>query len=735
MSNFLASCLTSRAVRHGMTILAASVSLATLLRAQPASITNTPPAFYAPIIPAMSDAAGNVYYIATNFNNPSNLPLTPGAAQTQNGGGTCSLPPRFPIIPCADAWVAKVDASGNLVFGTLLGGPTNDSGTALAVDDAGSVFVAGSTGGSFPTTSHAAIRVSTTATAFAAKLNADGSHVLFSTYLPDTLRTASAIAIDGQGNAYIAGESGSHHTCVVKLSVDGSAVLYAIILGGSGSDAADAIAADADGTVVLAGHTTSPDFPVSEWAVQPNLVGVQNIFVAKIAASGLVVAATYLGGSGKDRPSAVGADAAGNLFVAGQTSSLDFPTTEGSLAPVAAVPMWNTTPGGFVAQITPDGSALGWSSYVMSMDWGVQKGVAQMAVSASGETYIAGLTGSGFPTTPSAPLVCMNNASADQYLVNAFLAHLDNRGALLDATYAGEKGIGGVGGPSLADDGSVLLPWLGGASFAGRLARIRFGGGGSAAACLSPGALNGATRFGGGDFAVAIAPGEIVTLNGFEIGPDAGVSYQADAQGAPPTELAGVQVLFDGQPAPVLYVQSRQINAAAPVELRGQTQTTITVVYNQVAVGSIQATVTENGVPGIFRLQPDVSPQAIAVNPDGTMNGPSNPADRRSTVSLLGTGFGPIDPPCATGRLNVPGPANLAAGWGVKLFDSVSTRIPALSTVGAPGLLCGILRIEMQVPADIPSGAYVIYPRSFTATAGGGRSNSDGQVGVTIYVR
>jgi hypothetical protein len=139
MSNFLASCLTSRAMRHGMTILAASVSLATLLRAQPASITNTPPAFYAPIIPATSDAAGNVYYIATNPNNPSYLPLTPGAAQTQYGGGTCYLPradafgriENFPI-PCTDAWVAKVDASGNLVFGTLLGGPTNDYGTALA---------------------------------------------------------------------------------------------------------------------------------------------------------------------------------------------------------------------------------------------------------------------------------------------------------------------------------------------------------------------------------------------------------------------------------------------------------------------------------------------------------------------------------------------------------------------------------------------------------------------------
>ena len=89
-----------------------------------------------------------------------------------------------------------------------------------------------------------------------------------------------------------------------------------------------------------------------------------------------------------------------------------------------------------------------------------------------------------------------------------------------------------------------------------------------------------------------------------------------------------------------------------------------------------------------------------------------------------------------TGSLNVPGPANLAAGWGAEFFDKGDNyRIPALSTVGAPGLLCGIVRIEMPVPAEIPSGAYVIAPQSFRRTPGGGRSISYGQVGVTIYVK
>ena len=746
MSIFLASSLTSRATRHGQAILAASLSLATVLRSQPASITNTPPAFYLPVVPARADASGNVFYFGTAHGQGNDGPVTQGAAQTQNGGGTCYLAGygqtgstgNFPI-PCTDAWVAKVDGSGVLVFGTLLGGPTNDTATALAVDGTGGIYIAGSTGGSFPTTPVAAVRFSTAATTFAAKLSADGSRILFATYLPDTLGTASAIATDEEDNVWVAGESVSHHACIVKLSADGSAVLNTITLTGSGEDAVDAITADAAGNVVVAGHTSSPDFPVSNGAVQGHLAGVQNVFVVKVGANGAVLAATYLGGSGVDRPAAVGIGADGNFYVAGQTSSLDFPTTEGSLEPSAGVPLWGTSPGGFVSRISPDAGSLVWSTYVMSTDSTLrndlvlQKGVVQLAVAASGDIYIAGLTGTGFPVTPSAPRICMSTPSQN---VNAFLAHLDPHGALLDATYAGDASVGGVGSMSLASDGTILLPWLGGSPWGGSLARIQFGGTGwSAPACLSPGVLNGATKFGGGRVPVSIAPGEIVTLTGFGIGPDSGVVYQADAQGAVPRQLAGVQVLFDGEPAPVLYVQSRQINAVAPMELKGQAQTTITVVYNQALMGSIQGTVEPDGVPGIFRIRPDASPQAFATNEDGTLNGPANPADRGSTVLLLGTGFGETAPPCATGSLNVPGPASLAAGWGAEFFDSAHTSIPAESVLGAPGLLCGIVSMAMPVPTDIPAGVYLFYPRSFLPTPGGGKSSFDGEVGATIYVK
>ena len=87
---------------------------------------------------------------------------TPGAAQTQPGGGTCFLivPPAGYPAPCYNAYIVKSDASGNTVFATYLGGASNSDGEVIAVDASGSIYVAGATGGSFPTTPNAAVPTS-----------------------------------------------------------------------------------------------------------------------------------------------------------------------------------------------------------------------------------------------------------------------------------------------------------------------------------------------------------------------------------------------------------------------------------------------------------------------------------------------------------------------------------------------------------------------------------------------
>jgi uncharacterized protein (TIGR03437 family) len=584
-----------------------------------------------------------------------------------------------------------------------------------------------------------------TAKTFAAKLSADGTRLLYSTYLPDTAATTSAIAVDSQGNAYIAGTTQMGHAFLLKLSADGAAILYNTAFGGTGKDAALAVAADTDGSAVVAGQTSSADFPVSPNGFPLQLSGPQNAFVVRIGTDGKLMSSHYLGGSGVDAPTSIALDASHNIYVAGRTSSLDFPTTFNGLQPFPAVPLWNNAgPAGFVTKYSRDGSGMIYSSYVTSSDQTSQKGVTQLAVTPSGETYIAGLTGASFPVTPSAPQACF-----DGPLYNAFVAHLDTNGALLDATYAGQNVLA-VRGFSAAADGRVLMiSDSAGASFK---SEIRFAGAGQAApVCLSPSALNGATMFGNTVSSTAAAaapssesssvtPGEFITLTGFGIGPDTGIPYQADAQNQIPLALAGVQVLFDGKPAPVLYAQSRQINTQAPVELSGQTQTNITVLFNQTMMGSITVPVSDYGSPGIFRLQPGASAQAAAVNQDGRLNGPGNPAARGSVVSVFGTGFGLVDPTCKTGALNPAGAANLADGLVVLIADDSPPGVPVVFAPpayagNAPGQPCGVVQINVNVPDSLSPGSYRFFPWSAKRGPGGDEQVVSGSVGVTIVVK
>jgi uncharacterized protein (TIGR03437 family) len=547
----------------------------------------------------------------------------------------------------------------------------------VAVDAEANIYVTGFTGGSFPTTANAAIPSSTTSTTFAAKLSADGSKFLYATYLPDTVASVFGIAVDALGNAYIAGSTTAKHACLIKLSADGSGFLYTTVLAGSNQETAWAVATDAAGDAFVTGNTSSPDFPVSAGVVQAQLAGVQNAFLAKLDPSGNVIFSTYLGGSGSDVGNAVQVDASGNVYLVGGTTSLDFPTTAGSFSPAPLVPAGAISPGGFAAKLSADGSSLLYSTYAA--------GVALVVPGLSGDTYLGG-AGGLFPITPSAPQPCWGVDGS------SFVAHLDAHGAVLDATYVGVEAQAGPFALALAADGSVLL-----ASY--DLSTIRFGGAGwTAPACMTPTVSNAAT------FSPAyIAPGELVTFFGFGIGPEIGVSSERGAGGIP-TMLGGVQVLFDGTPAPVFYAQSQQVNAQAPFELSGQSTTTITVTYNGAVFGPVTAPVVF-AYPGLFRLQPNVSAQAFALNQDGTLNSSSNPASRGSVVAYWGTGFGSTSPACATGGLNAPGPVNLVPDLSV-IMDLGG---PVLYAGGAPTLACGIAQINMQVPLDKPPGALRVY--------------------------
>jgi uncharacterized protein (TIGR03437 family) len=322
--------------------------------------------------------------------------------------------------------------------------------------------------------------------------------------------------------------------------------------------------------------------------------------------------------------------------------------------------------------------------------------------------------------TPSAPQPCMLNKGYE--VENIFITHLDSQGALLDRSYF-YSGLPLQPPPvwlGLAGARSVRLA----ASFNvyGALAELQFGEPGAPAApCVSDMVLNAATFFAfvpGGvvNGPASVSPGEFVSLTGFGMGPEQGATYQPNPDGSVPRQLAGVQVFFDDVAAPLLYVQSQQINAIAPFELAGQTTTNMRVMYNNATIGSARLQVNTAN-PGIFRVHLGLSDQALAINQDGTMNGPFNPAPRGSIISLYGTGFGTASLPGVTGAVSPLEASEFQAAVSVGItepgFDSGIVAQVKYAGI-APGQLEGIGQINVRLlgaigqPLPYAGIAYVI---------------------------
>ena len=214
-----------------------------------------------------------------------------------------------------DAFVSKLNASGTaLVYSTYLGGNIGvDRASAIAIDASGNAYVTGSTTGSdFPTTAGAYQVGRTGGGAFVAKLGPAGNTLIYSTYVASV--QASTIAVDASGSAYLGGnvtlsdqfvptpgaiQGGTQgigpHAFVIKFNATGTAAAYAGYFGGSGTDKIKGIAIDSIGNAYVAGSTTSTDFPAVN-AYQPTSAGGMDGFVAKINSAGsALIYSTYLG--------------------------------------------------------------------------------------------------------------------------------------------------------------------------------------------------------------------------------------------------------------------------------------------------------------------------------------------------------------------------------------------------------------------------------------------------------
>jgi hypothetical protein len=297
-----------------------------------------------------------------------------------------------------------------LAYAGYLGGNTSDQAFAIAVDANGDAYVAGSTeSANLPVVNALQAKLKGTTDAFVARVRADGSSLIYSTYLGGSgLDVATAIALDAAGNAYVTGFTSSgdfpvtpgvvqkhmngkaYDAFVAKISPTG-ALVYATYLGGTYVDVANAIAVDAAGDAHVAGYTCSFDFPVHN-AFQPSLKGAppgcfsgQDAFVAKLDADATSLPySTFFGGSDEDEATAIALDPAGRIVIAGQSASSDLPVAGGALAPFG---------GGrdaFVARFEP-GGALGYASDFGGIDDDVATGVA---VGKSGDLYVGGYTAS-----------------------------------------------------------------------------------------------------------------------------------------------------------------------------------------------------------------------------------------------------------------------------------------------------------------------------------------------------
>ena len=333
-----------------------------------------------------------------------------------------------------------------LVYSTYLGGSGSDDGNGIAVDSSGSAYVVGNTASTnFPTASPLQASSGGGNDVFVVKLNPTGSALVYSTYLGGSNSDfGDSIAVDASGNAYVTGETsstnfptasplqaafgGSSDAFVAKLNASGSALVYSTYLGGSFSDAGNGIAVDSSGNAYVTGETSSTNFPTVN-PFQATYVSGGDAFVAKLNASGnALVYSTYLGGGGDDRGLGITVDSSGNGYVAGRTTSTNFPTANALQA------AFGGTGDAFVAKLNASGSALVYSTYLggSSSDFGNSNSIA---VDSAGNAYVTGLTAStNFPT--ASPLQAASGGGQD-----AFVAKLNSAGsALIYSTYLGSGG-------------------------------------------------------------------------------------------------------------------------------------------------------------------------------------------------------------------------------------------------------------------------------------------------------
>ena len=280
----------------------------------------------------VSDANGNLYIVGTTYS--TDFPVSANSLQPNFGGDS-------------DAFVAKLNPKGQVVWSTYLGGNKNEDGRDIVIDKQGNVHVIGRTESeNFPITDGVLQpKLAGGIDAFITTLDSNGE-MITSTFLGGSADDIGfSIALDSYGVLYVAGTTnsinfpmknaiqdtnqGGNDTFLAMIDKSQTAINFCTYMGGKGEDKLYGLGLDSLGNIFIMGVTSSPDFPTTESAFQSDFGGVRDVFITKLSPKTRAVRySTYLGGDKGDNPRSLLVNKKGNAFIVGNTNSNNFPTKQ-----------------------------------------------------------------------------------------------------------------------------------------------------------------------------------------------------------------------------------------------------------------------------------------------------------------------------------------------------------------------------------------------------------------------
>jgi len=362
-----------------------------------------------------------------------------------------------------DAFAAKLDPNGTLLWITFLGGTGGDYGNGIAVDQSGNVYVCGTSSATWgsPVRAYAADR-----DAFAAKLDPNG-RLLWNTFLGGpALDSASAIAVDASGNVYIGGDSDDRQflpdpkwgspvrtftagsdAFAAKLDTNGI-LLWNTFLGGTGLELGWSIAVDRSGNVYMCGYSAPylNVYPYSDpswgWPVRSfTREGYSDAFAAKLDMNGILLWNTFLGGTGSDIATGIAVDGSGSVYVTGDSDARWGIIRRRFLSSVRA---YTAGDDGFVAKLDQNGTLV-WNTFLGGTGYDQAWSIA---VDGSNNVYVGGLYSDA---TWGSPVRAYTEGH------DVFAAKLDANGTLVWNTFLGGAGTDMSGSIAVDTSGNVYM--------------------------------------------------------------------------------------------------------------------------------------------------------------------------------------------------------------------------------------------------------------------------------------